>query len=156
MTTASPITPLDYTSVPGIPYQWNQDVNVLPEGLSTGDSPTRFTQDLPFAPSQVILARTPLMFNANKQLVPAQPYVPANGETPASGGVAIGFALIDIVVGTSSISAPVVRSGCYNPNLLNWDDSFTTTAQKMGAFEGAPTPTHIILRAPSTASVTLP
>lgn len=46
--------------------------------------------------------------------------------------------------GTTTV--PVLYSGCFNPDALVWDASFDTEGKKMGAFNGAPTPTQIALR----------
>lgn len=48
--------------------------------------------------------------------------------------------------GDGSTTVPVFYSGCFNPDILVWDDSFDTDGKKMGAFNGSPTPTQIALR----------
>ncbi len=40
----------------------------------------------------------------------------------------------------------VYRAGCFNPDLLKWDASFATLEDKRMAFEGAATPTNIVIR----------
>jgi hypothetical protein len=45
-----------------------------------------------------------------------------------------------------STTVPTLYSGCFNPDILEWDASFDTEGKKMGAFNGAPTPTQIALR----------
>lgn len=47
---------------------------------------------------------------------------------------------------TGSGTGQVFYSGCFNPDALVWDASFTTDAQREAAFRGAPTPTTIIVR----------
>ncbi|MEM1430020.1 MAG: head decoration protein [Pseudomonadota bacterium] len=42
--------------------------------------------------------------------------------------------------------AHVWYSGCFNIDALVWDASFTTDAEKLAAFAGAPTPTTILAR----------
>ena len=44
-----------------------------------------------------------------------------------------------------STNAQVFYSGCFNKDHLVWDDSFDTDAKKLAAFNGAPTPTTIIV-----------
>ncbi|WP_031268951.1 MULTISPECIES: head decoration protein [unclassified Labrenzia] len=68
---------------------------------------------------------------------------------PAVEGVtqAIGIAsqaVIGNVGGTTT--APIIYSGCFNPDALVWDASYDTDAKKEAAFRGAPTPTQITIR----------
>lgn len=51
------------------------------------------------------------------------------------------------------VKVEVTRWGCFNPDALVWDSSYDTAAKKLYAFEGAPTPTSIILRAPQAMTV---
>ncbi|AGH31462.1 hypothetical protein LOKG_00025 [Loktanella phage pCB2051-A] len=46
--------------------------------------------------------------------------------------------------GTTTV--PVFLSGCFNPAMLVWDDSFADMASKLNAFMGAPSPTQILVR----------
>lgn len=80
------------------------------------------------------------------------------GGTAQSGVRAVGITVIPVLTPGSGTKkgAPVYRSGVFNPNMLNWPASFDTDAEKYDAFRGAPTPTNIIMRAPKTATVTLP
>jgi hypothetical protein len=69
---------------------------------------------------------------------------------------AIGFIMYaaDNTLGADgAISVEVARMGCFNPNALVWDSSFDTATKKRLAFEGAPTPTAIFLRAPQAMTV---
>lgn len=67
-------------------------------------------------------------------------------------GIGVQAAGITIVQITTPASpgdgAPVYRGGCFNPDVLNWPASFDTDAKKFAAFEGATSPTSIILRRP--------
>lgn len=269
------ITPPDLTALAGIPSQSSDTINPTPEGFISGDLPAVTTEDLVFAYSQTILARTPVGFDTNGDLVPAvagsTAGTPASGQATFSGvgtandtitigsitytlkasvtttanevkigataletiqnlvaainggpgagtvygsatvpnadvtarvdsstilgvaanasGVAgnsiastksstaiswgastltggkdgggvraIGLTVIAVTTPASGTKkgAPIYRSGCFNPDLINWPASYDTTAEKMKAFHGAPTPTAIILRAPKAATVSLP
>lgn len=57
--------------------------------------------------------------------------------------------LTDPVTGASdgSTTVPVIYSGCFDPEALVWDDSFATAADKAKAFEGAASPTQVLIRA---------
>lgn len=43
-------------------------------------------------------------------------------------------------------TSPFWYSGCYNPDMLIWHASFATDADKSKAFNGAPSPTQILIR----------
>lgn len=145
------INPPDLASTAGIPTQWSQDINVTPEGFIVGDTPAVVTEDLVFAASQDIPARTPVGFNASGDLVPAL-LAEENGVAP------IGFTVARVVTPASGAKkgAPIYRAGVFDPALANWPASFDTAAKRMNAFHGAPTPTNIILRTKKTATVTTP
>lgn len=85
----------------------------------------------------------------------------AFGAATLTGGTAlpvnraIGILLVDITTDGSGShkGVPIYRAGCFNPDALIWDASYSTDREKFLAFEGAPTPTNIIIRRPKTASV---
>ena len=54
---------------------------------------------------------------------------------------------------TNYKGAPVYRQGVVNPDALVWPASYDTDAKKFAAFDGAPTPTDIIVRRPKTMSL---
>lgn len=69
---------------------------------------------------------------------------------------AIGFVMyaVDTTgMADGEYSGEVVRQGVFNPDALVFDSSYATAAQKRLAFEGAPSPTSIILRAPQAMTV---
>lgn len=43
-------------------------------------------------------------------------------------------------------SVAVFHQGCFNPAALNWHSSFDDDAKKKAAFDGAPSPTNILIR----------
>jgi hypothetical protein len=129
----------------GVPYQWEQEINPGYVPLITGDQPALVTMDLVVAASQTIAALTPVGFNGSGNLVPA-----VNGTTAA-----IGILVAAVVSGSGTTKgAPVYRAGCFNPDAINWPASYDTEAKRMNAFEGAPTPTQIVMRRPKAATVT--
>lgn len=139
------ITPNDYASTAGIPAQWSEDFGVTGEGFIVGDTPAVVTEDLVFATGQTLAARTAVGFDNDGNLVAATATIQA-----------IGFTVVAVTTTTATAAAPVYRAGVFNPDLAVWDATFTTAAQKLAAFHGAPTPTNIILRAPKTATPVLP
>jgi hypothetical protein len=52
-----------------------------------------------------------------------------------------------------AVRVEVTRWGCFNPDALVWDASYDTLTKKLYAFEGAPSPTSIIIRQPTTMTV---
>lgn len=70
--------------------------------------------------------------------------------------IGITIAAVSTPVSGTKIGAPIYQCGCFNPNLINWPASFDTDAKKYAAFQGAPAPTAIVIRAPKTGTVVLP
>lgn len=145
------ITPPDLSALAGIPAQGSDVINATPEGFITGDIPAVSTEDMTFAASQNIPARTPVGFDGSGDLVPAV----LGGGSPIP---AIGMTVIAVVTPGSGAkkAAPVYRSGTFNPALVNWPASYDTDEKKLEAFRDAPTPTVIIMRPVKTGTVTLP
>ncbi len=135
----------DRSATAGVPAQWSEVLTATDVALWTGDYPAPMTQDLIVAASQTIPAYTPVGFNGAGRIVPAE-----SGVTQA-----IGFTVAAIAsdASTNYIGAPIYRAGVVNPDKLNWPASYDTEAEKFAAFNGAPTPTQIIVRRPKTLSV---
>ncbi len=70
--------------------------------------------------------------------------------------IGITFYAVSTPTSGNKVGAPVYIAGCFNPALINWPASFDTDAKKYAAFNGAPSPTQIIMRAPKTGTVVLP
>lgn len=138
----------DLSQGAGMPSQWSEDLTAVDVALITGHMPAVLTVDMTYALSQNIPALTPVGFDANGDLVPAV----SGGATPIQ---AIGINLIPVVTPATGAkkAAPTYRGGCFNPDKLNWPASFDTEAEKFNAFNGAPTPTSIVIRRPKTATV---
>lgn len=134
----------DLSQGAGVPGQWSEDLTATDVALITGHEPGVLTRDHLVDASQVIGTLMPVGL-ANGRLVPA-----VFGTTQA-----IGIAVIGITTDASTTykGAPVYRAGCFNPDKLNWPASYDTDAKKFAAFDGAPTPTNIVIRRPKTASV---
>lgn len=75
------------------------------------------------------------------------------GGKDAYGVKALGITVIDVDTTGGAAAAPVYRGGCFNPDLLNWPDTLDTDAKKFAAFDGAPTPTNIIMRRPAMHTI---
>lgn len=111
--------------------------NGVTERLFNGVTPAVSTGVHKVAASQTIRYRELVMFNDDKELVPA-----------IYGTPAIGISLADVETGADDVvTIEVVRSACLNPAAVVWPASYDTAAKRAAAFEGAPTPTQIKLQA---------
>lgn len=72
----------------------------------------------------------------------------AGAATALTGGIqAIGITLYPITTGAGeNPGVPILRAACVAKHIVNWPASYTTDAQKLNAFAGAPTPTNIVVR----------
>lgn len=140
-----PINLPSRTQDAGIPAQWNDSISAPVASLLSGHEPAILTVDLPVAASQTIPALSPVGLDSNGRLVPA-----VSGTTQA-----IGIAVVAITTDASTTykGLPVYRGGCFNPDRIAWPASYDTDAKKFAAFNGAPTPTNIVIRRPKSGSV---
>jgi hypothetical protein len=133
---------LDLSHLAGVPAQESDTFNPINLMLIAGESPLPTTRDMAFDESQDIPARTPVGVGANDLLVPAV--------WDADTGVAIkpiGITLSHVVSGAGeNPGGPVLIQACVNMDMLNWPASFDTDAKKLTAFDGAPSPTSIVVR----------
>ncbi len=129
----------------------SETINPSPDPLTTGDVPQLFATDEVVAASQTLAALTVVGFNSSGALVKAL----IDETTPANTIDPIGILVyaVTTAAGETTKHAGVYRGGVFNPNLLVWDASFDTDAKKRAAFEGAPSPTQIVIRAPKTLTV---
>jgi len=97
----------------------------------------------------VLEAREVVGFDASDNLIPA-----VLGTTEAIGFVMYATDTTGATAG--DVEVEVVRGGVFNPDLLVWDATYTDDAEKRAAFRGAPTPTNIIIRKPTTMSPAAP
>ena len=133
----------DRTFNAGVPSQGSDSFAVLPEGMIVGEYPAQFVEDKPTAFSQNLAAYTVVGLNAAGEVVRA-----TWNATPANAIKPIGILMYPVVTGASGDKsvARVLRSACVNPDRLVWDATFDTSAKRMTAFEGSPSPTQFVLR----------
>lgn len=60
--------------------------------------------------------------------------------------LAIGITAAPILANGTVQKVGLIRGGNLNINALNWHASFDTDAKKLAAFDGAPSPTRIVLQ----------
>lgn len=139
-----PIDPQNGDLTAGIASSYTETINANPDPLVTGDNPAVATTDENIAASQDLDALTVVGFDGSGRIIPA-----VEGTTAAIGVLA--YAISTDV--STDLYAEVYRMGVFNPDLLVWDASYSTDELKRAAFEGAPTPTSIIIRKPTTKTV---
>lgn len=146
------INPKNGDLTAGVAGQSSDIINASPDPLVTGDAPAFYTEPLPVAADMVLAAREVVGFDANNNIIPAV----LDSGTPANNVQAIGFVMYAIDTtgkAAGAVEVEVVRGGVFNPDLLVWEDGFATDADRRAAFRGAPSPTAIIIRKPTTMTV---
>lgn len=104
--------------------------------LLLSDKPDFFTADMVLAASQDIALYEIVGVNGSGQIIPA-----VLGTTAA-----IGIAAGAITSGSGqNPTIQVIRGGHFNGDKLVWDATYDTDAKKAAAFNGAPTPTQIVI-----------
>lgn len=137
----------DRTWDAGVPQQYSDSFLVTPEGLITGETPRQFVVDMTAALNQTIAAYTPVGLDGSGDIIPA-----VFGTTQA-----IGILVYPVVAGaTNKPVARVLRAGCLNPAMIAWPASYNTAERRLEAFNGAPSPTQIVVRGLATYTPVLP
>lgn len=135
----------------GVAGQWSDTIDPNADPFVTGDFPPQVTVDYVAGDSMTIPARTAVGFVGN---VPTGKIVPATADGTVK---AIGITVYAITTGAlNTDQVGVYRQGVFNPDRVNWDASFNTAEKKRLAFEGAPSPTAIVLRKPTTFTPAAP
>lgn len=93
---------------------------------------------LPMAASQTFKQFEVLGLDGNNQLVPAE-YGVTQAQFVCTQAVTSGAG--------ENPTVDVFYAGCFNPDALVWGASYDNDEKKRSAFEGAPTPTQILIRA---------
>ncbi|MEP2533558.1 head decoration protein [Shimia sp.] len=141
------ITPNNGDLTAGIAGQYAESINPEAEALVTGDVPAVFSTDETILSGEDLEALTVVGFDGNGKIVPA---VAADGGTPVQ---AIGVLVYAVDATGGDAPGHVYRGGMFNPDMLVWDASYDTDAEKATAFNGAPSPTQIVIRSITTFSV---
>jgi len=131
-----PITPQNGDLTAGLAGKYSETINPAVDALLTGDYPQVFSTDETVLTTQDLAALTVVGFDGSGKVVPA------NNTTVAAVGILV---YATDTTGGDAV-ASIYRGGCFNPDLLVWDAAYSTDALKAKAFEGAPSPTQIIIR----------
>lgn len=135
------INPIKGATLAGVASQSSDIVNPQDDALITGDAPAQSWMLLPAAAAQTFTARQVVGKDVSGNIVPA-----VLGTVAAIGYIV--YAPTSVT--TLGLLVSVMRQGVYNPNLLTFDATYNTAEKKRLAFEGAPSPTSIIMRVPET------
>ena len=138
------LSPIKGDLTAGVAAKWSETINAQDPAFVTGDAPALSWMLLPAAAAQTFTARQLVGLNGSGKLIPA-----VLGTTQAIGFISYaptGATVLDQMIG-------VTRQGVFNPDLLTFDATYNTDEKKRLAFEGAPSPTSIILRKPETMTV---
>lgn len=127
----------------GIPGQWNEDIAINDVVLVAGHEPAILTVDHIVSDNLTFPALQVVGLDTNGRIVAA-----VRGTIAA-----VGVLVAPLTAGGVGKGVAVYRAGCFNPDALIWDASYSTDAHKFAAFNGAPTPTNIVIRRPKTATV---
>lgn len=141
------ITPQNGDLTAGIAGQYSETINAPANSLLTGDTPAVFTTDETVLSGENLEALTVVGFDANGKIVPA---VEASEASPVQ---AIGVLVYAVDATAGDAACHVYRGGVFNPDELVWPATYDTDAEKAKAFEGAPSPTQIVIRKIQTLAV---
>lgn len=145
-----PITPLNGHLTAGLAGQYSETINPPVDELFTGDTPAVFDTVETVLTGQDLASLTVVGFDSNGKIVPAV----EGGGTPIQAVGILMYATDTSATGLNAdAEAHIYRGGVFNPDLLVWDASYSTDALKAKAFEGAPSPTQIVIRKIATLAV---
>lgn len=137
------ITPQNGDLTAGLASQYSEAINAESEALVTGDVPAVFSTD------ETLLSGGDLAALAVVGLDGAGKIIPAVLGTTA----AIGVLVYPVDASGGDTAGHVYRGGVFNPAMLVWDATYDSDAKKAAAFNGAPSPTQIVVRSIQTLVV---
>lgn len=133
------ITPRNGDLNAGIPSVEHETFDAQGLPIFTGDFPHPLPVEQIVKTGETLALYTVVGLDSNGELVAAD-----NGATAGAIGVlAMDLSAAPTVAGQSAV---IWRAGVVDPSLLVWDAAYSTDALKRTAFEGAPSPTQIVLR----------
>ncbi len=131
---------------------------LIPNTETLAGIPTYYEENWPDDSNPLLTGHEPSILQTD-EIFPANidwpAYSPVKFDTDgvtlvlaAAGDKAIGITIIREVraAGVTGKKGPIYRAGCFNPTKIAWPASYDTIAKKNRAFEGAPTPTNIVVR----------
>lgn len=145
------ITPPNDPWKAGFPSQSSDTINAVAEGLIVGETPAVVTLDQTIAASQTITGLyVPMGYDGSGNLVPAEWHATYSG----AGVRATCILLRPITTPSSPVQGiETLIQGCLNMDMIAWPASYDTEAKKLNAFDGAPTPTSIVVKKVRAGSI---
>lgn len=140
-----PIYPQNGDLTAGMAGSYTETIAASPDPLVTGDVPAMMATDEAVAADQVLPALTVVGFDGSGHIVEATGTIAAVGILP--------YAVDTTGEAAGAKFTGVYRMGVYNPDLLKWNAGYDTDLKKLKAFEGAPSPTSIVIRRPKALTV---
>jgi hypothetical protein len=110
--------------------------------LFSGNTPSVVTRNYGVASGLAIAAFAVVGLAEDGTLTPA---IRGSGD-PDDDIHPIGITTAPVLNVSAAQSVDIFMAGCFNPAALVWPASYTTDAQKAAAFDGASTPTNILIR----------
>ena len=110
--------------------------NFLTDFAVMGDRPPLLTYPMPCAATQTFAQFEVVAKNASGHLIPA---------TFTTGGIGVVTQAVTSTAVAGETTVPVFYSGNFNIDALVWGATFDTDAKKLAAFEGADSPTQIVV-----------
>ena len=132
------ITPRNGDLNAGVPTAEYETFEAQGLTIFTGDIPHPLPVEEIVKTGEILALYTVVGLDANGELVAAD-----NGATADAIGVLATDLSVAAVAGQPAV---VWRAGVFDPSLLVWDAAYSTDALKRAAFEGAPSPTQVVLR----------
>ena len=124
---------------------------ILPDQVDflAGHLPPLFSTAETVLSGEVLAALTVVGFDADGKVVEAL----TGSADPADDIQAVGVMPYAVDASGGDVDSEIYRSGNFDPAQLVWPDSFDTDAKKRAAFEGAPSPTQVVITPNRTFAV---
>lgn len=130
-----PIDPLNGFPTAGVAGKYEETINPANVAFIAADVPALFSTVETVVSGQDLAALTVVGFDGTGKITEA------DNSTVTAAGVLV-YA-VDATGG--DVVGQVYRGGNFNPDELVWNAAYATDADKVKAFEGAPSPTQIVV-----------
>jgi hypothetical protein len=139
-----PIDPLNGFPTAGLAGKYAETINPGNVAFLAGDTPALFATAETVVSGQDLAALTVVGFDGNGKIT----------EADNSAVTAVGVLVYAVDASGGDVVGHVYRGGNFNPDELVWNAGYATDADKAKAFEGAPSPTQIVVSKTETFTAT--
>lgn len=143
------ITPIPGFPTAGVAAQYADTINPAEVAFIAGETPALFATVETVVSGQDLAALTVVGFDANGKVTIAD----ISDADPANHITAVGVLVYAVDASSGDVVGQVYRGGNFNPDELVWHASYDTDAKKAKAFEGAPSPSQIVITKTETFAV---